>query len=409
MYPERIKAKIQPYFLRRRKADVLPDLPPKQKQDFWLELDPQQRAAYDRALTAARNELVALGERVTKVDIFRNITRLKQICNFAPDQISSPKVDLLKEQLEEIIENEQKVIIFSQYLNEGINKLQEILQPYGIARIVGEQSENVRANEIERFKHNKDTPILLASVRAGGVGLNLTEASYVVHFDHWWNPAVMWQAEDRVHRPGQTRGVNIYSYWTYDTIEERIYSILQEKGLLFQDIVDGLAEANIDELITVDEWLKIFDVKQQAKPRSVDQESVQRLSLTEIRDKIHTMSPSEFERLTRDLMRCLGYPHSKVTAQSRDGGVDVIASRNTEHGVVRVVVQCKRYKGTVGVSIARELMGIVASDPSIEKGFLVTTGEFSSDCIAFCERSGKIATISGLQMANYIKQFGLEI
>lgn len=172
-----------------------------------------------------RDELTALGERVTKVDIFRNITRLKQICNFPPGQLTSPKVDLLKEQIEEVIESEQKVIVFSQYLGEGINKLEETLAPYGIAKIVGGQSENVRGTEVERFKHNPDIPILLASVRAGGVGLNLTEASYVVHFDHWWNPAVMWQAEDRVHRPCQTRGVNIYSYWISDTIEERIRSI----------------------------------------------------------------------------------------------------------------------------------------------------------------------------------------
>jgi len=409
MYPERVKAKIQPYFLRRRKADVLPDLPPKQKQDFWLELSPEQHAAYTQVAEVVREELTALGEKVTRWHILNSIQRLKQICNFPPGQATSPKVELLKEQIEEVIENGQKVIVFSQYLGEGIDKLEKTLVPYGTAKIVGGQSENVRNAEVERFKHNPDVPILLASVRAGGVGLNLTEASYVVHFDHWWNPAVMWQAEDRVHRLGQTRGVNIYSYWISDTIEERIYRTLQEKGLLFQDVVDALSESDIDKLITTDDLLEMVGVKRREAQRPISQQSVQLLSLTEIRDKMYAMPPSEFERLARDLMHCLGYPQSRVTKQSRDGGVDVIASRNTERGVVRAVVQCKRYAGTVGVEVARELMGVMASDSSVEKGFILTTGEFSNDCVAFCERSGKIATISGLQAANYVKQFGLGV
>lgn len=411
LYPARVREKMSPYFLRRRKEDVLPDLPKKQKQDMALELDPAQRAAYDQAAGEIVSELTALGPRATKGKIFSSIHRLKQICNFAPGQFTSPKLDLLKEQIETIIDSGHKVIVFSQYIGEGIDKLEKALEPYGTAKIVGEQSELTRNTEIERFKHSPEVPILLASVRAGGVGLNLTEASYVVHFDHWWNPAVMWQAEARVHRIGQTRGVNVYSYWMVDTIEERIYDTLQKKGLLFEDVVDGLSESQIDELISTNEWLDMLGVKIQkpVQPQPARQ-AVESLSLAEIRDRLYEITPAAFEQLVQELMHHFGYPNVKVTGRTRDGGIDVISTRNTSEGIMRVVAQCKRYRGTVGVEVARALGGVIASDKSIQKGFLVTAGEISRECLAFCEKSGGIIVpIDGMLAAKYIKQFGLAI
>jgi hypothetical protein len=414
LYGARIKEKIKPYFLRRLKKDVLQELPPIIKQEDWLELDSDQRAAYERIARQAKEELSALGSHVTKMHIMVQLQRLKQICNFAPGKTTSPKLDKLKEQLENIIESNQKVIVFSQYIGEGIDKLSQVLEPYGVARIVGGQTETLRNEEIDKFKKRSDVPILLASVKAGGVGLTLTEASYVIHFDHWWNPAVMWQAEARVHRPGQKGNkdnvVNVYSYWVSDTIEERIYNALKQKGLLFADVVDGLAESQIDELFPIEECLDWFDVevKKQAQPEARRQE-FRHLSLEDIREKLFEMPPVAFENLSKELLRSLGFPTVKVTGQSHDGGVDVIATRSTAGGIYRAVAQCKRYRGTVGVEIARELMGVIAADKGIQKGFLITTGDFSLECLRFCEKVGVIVPIYGLQVANYIKQFGLAI
>jgi SNF2 family DNA or RNA helicase len=216
--PAGIRQKIGPYFLRRKKADVLTELPPKINQEFWLELDPRQRAAYDRVLGQGQSELSMLGERVRKTDIFRVLNKLKQVCNFAPTETSSPKLELLLEQVESVVESGQKLLVFSQYIGEGVDKLEAALARYGVSKIVGGQSD--RDFQIDQFLKVPSIPILIASVRAGGVGLNLQVASYVVHFDHWWNPAVMWQAESRAHRKGQERVVNVYSYWILDTIEE---------------------------------------------------------------------------------------------------------------------------------------------------------------------------------------------
>jgi restriction system protein len=185
---------------------------------------------------------------------------------------------------------------------------------------------------------------------------------------------------------------------------------LAEKGLLFQDIVEGLSDSQIDELISTDEWLDMLGVKPRAetKPRA-HPESMASLSLSEIQERLYQVTPARFEELVKELMQHWGYHNVKVTGKTGDGGIDVISTRNTSEGVRRAIAQCKRYKGTVGVEVARALRGVMASDTSIEKGFLVTTGEFSRECLSFCERSAVIATISGLQMANYIKVFGIAV
>jgi SNF2 family DNA or RNA helicase len=415
--PEQIQARIKPFFLRRRKKEVMPELPPKIYEPIELELDEEQDVAYRQAEAGIREELSALGDKVTKQHIFAKLTILKQICNFAPRKFSSPKTESLKERIEEIIAsgekenvgNGNKVIIFSQYVDEGVSKLEKLLEPYGVAKIIGGQTDAVRKNEIEKFKKRKDVPVLIASVRSGGEGLNLTEASYVVHFDHWWNPAVMWQAEDRVHRRGQTKGVNIYSYWMKDTIDDRIRQKLREKGILFEKIVDGLAEEGVDELFTVNDWLEIFGVKnvEVAKKPVIDVKIWQSMSLSEIREKLYEIKPSEFEELVRELMHYLGYPNVKVTGKSHDGGIDVLSTRNTSNGIERVAAQCKRYRGNVSVHAARDFFGAIANDKSIKQGFLVTTGEFTAECLQFCQSSGMIRAISGIELAKYVQQFGL--
>jgi len=117
---------------------------------------------------------------------------------------------------------------------------------------------------IDKFKASKDHNILMCSIRAAGVGLNLAEASTVIHFDHWWNPALMWQAEDRAHRYGQKKEVNVYSLWCKKTIEERIFKILQNKEKMIKNLMNDMgseqASSEIDKMFTFDDWLEIFDI-----------------------------------------------------------------------------------------------------------------------------------------------------
>ena len=227
--------------LRRRKHDVLADLPPKMRNPIFIELTPAQRRAYNRAEREGIVELKRLGSRITVTHVLELITRLKQICNFCPETGESSKLNDLVERLADIEGAGEKALLFSQFVREpfGLEHLRSRLSGHRPLMFTGDMSVEHRDRIIQRFKEDSSLPLLLLSLRAGGVGLNLAEASHVIHFDRWWNPAVEQQAEDRAHRIGQQSTVFVHSYVCESTIEERIDAILREKRTLFDTVVDG--------------------------------------------------------------------------------------------------------------------------------------------------------------------------
>jgi SNF2 family DNA or RNA helicase len=262
------KRLMEPYFLRRLKKDVLQDLPPKIRQEEWLELDSDQQAEYDRVLRGEVRKLTELGEQVTKAHIFAVITNLKRVCNFASGKHSSPKSETLIEYLKTVKDSGHKAIVFTQWVDEyGVASLESILKPFGVSVLKGGLTDVARDSALQRFRTDPNVCVLLATLKTGGVGLTLTEANYVFHYDHWWNPATMWQAEDRVHRKGQQRGVNVYSFWTQKTIEERIYEKLRERGLLFDEVVNSLSETDFEKKLSTDDWLDMLGVPRSGRSR----------------------------------------------------------------------------------------------------------------------------------------------
>jgi superfamily II DNA or RNA helicase len=406
--PTLAKELMKPFFLRRLKRDVLSELPAKTKQDIWLELDDDQSQEYERVLAADVSELTRLGEKVTKVHIFAVITRLKRICNFARQKRKSAKTDALMAQLQEIKESGHKAIVFTQWADPyGVETLGSLLSPFGASVLRGGMTDHQREEAIAKFRGDPETAVLIATVKTGGIGLTLTEANYVFHFDHWWNPATMWQAEDRVHRPGQERGVNIYSYWMQNTIEERIYQKLQEKGLLFDDVVNGLSEVAINETFTTQEWLEMLGIKTSEPPREKEprQEGAP-LAFDDALTKISKLEPVRFEELVKATFEKLGFRNVRTTKRSHDGGIDITANRVSIGRPEKVVAQCKRMD-RVGVDVGRELLGVIAGDATVAKAFLVTSGLVSNECRAFCERDGRLAIVEGPLLTTYAMQFGL--
>lgn len=406
--PDEVKNRISPYFLRRLKKDVLKDLPEKIHQEIWLELDDDQRSEYNMELERGRCDLSKKVEKETeqqvRVHIFTLLQKLKQICNFAPNKSESPKTAELLNLIEIIDQNKEKVLIFSQYTEYGIKKLEEFFQKKSIKYVpyYGGISDQERNRALHSFKTNPDITVFLGSVRAAGFGLTLTEASYVIHFDHWWNPAVMWQAEDRAHRPGQENKLNVYSFWMRDTIEERIKQKLYERGLLIESVIDSLAVESIEEMITTAEWLDILGVKMQPDATNISESD----SIERILDYLSKVSPFDFENIVRDFFIKQGYINAKVTQRSHDGGIDVFGSRIRNGVEESFIAQCKR-TSSVGVDVARELLGILAANPKITNGFIITSGNFTKECLRFTESISKLNLINGITFANFIKHFKL--
>lgn len=236
--------------LRRRRAEVLPDLPPKTGFPVEIELGPAQRAAYDRAEREGLVWLRSLGADVTVAHVLELILRLKQICNACPRSGVSAKRDDLLRRVATVVAAGEKVLVFSQFVAKpfGIAMLAGHLAPFRPVLLAGGMTPAAREHAVATFSHDPARRVMLLSLRAGGIGLNLTAASTVVHFDRWWNPAVEAQAEDRAHRIGQTRPVQIFAYLCPGTIEQRIAEILTEKRELFADLVDDVAIAALRRL-----------------------------------------------------------------------------------------------------------------------------------------------------------------
>jgi superfamily II DNA or RNA helicase len=240
-----VQSGIKPFFLRRRKQDVLTELPPLVEHLVWLQMEDEQRRSYEEMEKTGVLELHAKGETLTAQSVIVLINRLKQICNRCPRTGESAKLIWLRERLEEIVAEGDKVLVFTQYKVArlpGTEWLEQELAEFGVLNFSGATSETKRTQILSAFKEDATKRIFVGHPKTAGLGLNeLIAANYVVHFDHWWNPAVMNQATARAHRPGQTKTVFAYDLWMEGTYEDDIYQILKEKQGLYDQVVDSIS------------------------------------------------------------------------------------------------------------------------------------------------------------------------
>jgi len=249
----RLARRLRPFLLRRLKRDVAADLPAKLELVSFCELTADQRGVYQQVIEASRREvLAAVGEQglaKSRMLVLTALLRLRQTCCdlrlLKPEGVdpatASGKLDLFGELLEEVIDGGHRVLVFSQFVG-MLKLLQERLTAEGIEFCYLDGSTTNRGAVVEKFQTNGAIPVFLISLKAGGVGLNLTGADTVIHFDPWWNPAVEDQATDRVHRIGQTKVVTSYKLITRDTVEEKILTLQNRKREIIQATLGGEAE-----------------------------------------------------------------------------------------------------------------------------------------------------------------------
>ena len=248
--------------LRRKKDDVLDDLPPKQVTKVFMPLHTRQKESYDRAEREGVVYLKSLGSEVRVQQVLELITRLKQICNADPETGQSSKLRDMRERLGQLVAQGHRALVFSQYTSVtfGVAAVASYLQAFNPLTLTGDMLQGQRASIIDRFKATDTHKALVLSLRVGGVGLNLQEASYVFHLDRWWNPAVEHQAEDRSHRFGQTAKVNVIKYSCTGTIEERIDAILKRKQDLFDQLIDDVS-LNLSARLSSEEIFGLFGLE----------------------------------------------------------------------------------------------------------------------------------------------------
>lgn len=254
---ERLRKLIQPFVLRRTKSQVLTELP--QRTEITLRLEPQmdERNLYEAVRREALETAVAGEDQPNRIRVLAGIMKLRRACCHGslilPElEWQSAKISALMELVEELRESGHRALVFSQF----VDYLHLIRQAFEDKRVTyqyldGSTPSADRARRVKAFQEGQDD-VFLISLKAGGVGLNLTAADYVIHMDPWWNPAVEDQASDRAHRMGQTRPVTVYRLIIKDSIEEKIMALHERKRNLADGLLEGAGEGTIlstEELI----------------------------------------------------------------------------------------------------------------------------------------------------------------
>jgi superfamily II DNA or RNA helicase len=240
-----LRRRVKPLMLRRRKADVITDLPDKQEQVVELELNRKHHKVYQTYLQRERQKVLGLlGDlERNRFEIFRSLTLLRQasldVALVDPKHhgVPSTKLDMLTEQVANLVSEGHRSLVFSQFTR-FLDAARVRLESAGVRCCYLDGKTRDRAAVLAEFKHGT-APVFLISLKAGGFGLNLTEADYCILLDPWWNPATEAQAVDRVHRIGQARNVMVYRMVAKDTIEEKVMALKARKAELFSSVLDG--------------------------------------------------------------------------------------------------------------------------------------------------------------------------
>ncbi len=268
----KLRKLISPYILRRLKTDksVISDLPDKVEMKTYATLSKKQIVLYQELINNLKETIAETEGIQRKGMILASLMKFKQICNH-PDQYlgtggyeesDSGKFGRLREICEIIYEKREKVLVFTQFkeMTEPLRAFFEgIFKRKGLI-LHGSIPVGKRKKIIEQFQRPEYVPFMVLSLKAGGLGLNLTEANHVIHFDRWWNPAVENQATDRAFRIGQKKNVIVHKFLTKGTVEEKIDMMLEEKSRLSKDVIASTGEAWITEMKN-DELMDLFSLR----------------------------------------------------------------------------------------------------------------------------------------------------
>jgi hypothetical protein len=258
-----LRRRIRPLIMRRTKEQVAADLPEKQEQLLEVELHPRHRKLYQMHLQRERQKVLGLLEDVNhnRFTILRSLTLLRQLALHAAlvdeeySDIPSAKIDALAEQIEDVVGGGHRALVFSQFTR-FLRMARARLESAGVECCYLDGTTTNRGAVISSFKDGT-APVFLISLKAGGFGLNLTEADYCFLLDPWWNPATEAQAVDRTHRIGQTRNVMVYRLIASGTIEEKVMALKARKAELFSSVIDS--DGAFSSALSADDIRALFD------------------------------------------------------------------------------------------------------------------------------------------------------
>jgi superfamily II DNA or RNA helicase len=403
------KMKIKPHFLRRRTEDIVKNFTAPRYDTYPVELEGKQLEEYEKAFSDSVAELRKLGETVSLPHVLGKLQALKQLCNaFHPQQedAESAKLEWLRDWLANITATGSKVLVFSQYREFGLDFLERKLKDFGCLHYGHAKNDAQRNSIVDAFSKEPQKYVFLANPATAGTGLpDLKVANYVVHFDHWWNPAREDQANGRILGIGQKKEAFIAHVWVENSIEGKIQEILARKRQLFGRVIDAQSSVGDTGLSTEDVFgLFGLQVPDRLRENAERQPSKPDPGISEL-DQV---SPIGFEWLVVRLYQAMGYA-ARATPATRDGGIDAIALRDLTPGREKLAIQCKHQKAPVGRPELQKLLGTIAAEPSFSAGVLVTSSTFSADARMFAAQNGRLQLVDRHTLMSLLCRYKIKL
>ncbi|HSD62969.1 MAG TPA: helicase-related protein [Ignavibacteriaceae bacterium] len=387
--------------LSRTKSELAGSLRARTRQDYWIEMAPDQKKEYEKALESGREriyDLVQAGNPfLVQSNVFTLVHQLTQIGNFYGDNDNSPKSEFLLHQLKSIQKCGKKVIILTQYDRQGTQRLEKLFAQNGIKYVLYQTGISLKEMEeaVKKFAKNQSITVFLAGMKAMNAKINFADVPYLIHFDQWWSPVATWQAEDKIISVNEK--LNIYNYLIRNSIEDRIRLKLTEKGLLNRKLFDLLNSEVFYSLISNEDWLEILDLIEPKDAESVSKQEKEELQY------ILNLSTEDFAHKIKALFGRLGYKNfSFKTSHSADEvRLYAIAVKNSLE--VKAAVQCLNMK-LVTKKIVKEFVDSLVS--GTDRIFIFTTGEFDKKLNKAFDNE-KIEFIDKYRISNYLNMFNL--
>ncbi|MDT3697070.1 MAG: C-terminal helicase domain-containing protein [Ignavibacterium sp.] len=345
-------------------------------KDIWLSPDEMQLFEYNEAITQAKEELNTLFDSPNPIrfqsNIFTIIHKLKQILNFSSFRNISPKANLLTEQLNAVHSNKKKAVVFTQYDENGMKKLEKVFDANNVRFVVGRNGMSAEdlKNSLDNFYDRSDVTVLLTNLKPSRLKLNLSKVSYIFNFDLWWNPVTVWQNDDEIgiNDPAAS-SVVMYNYNIRQTFEEDLLYVLEEKGFSNRYLFDNIKSETLSELITPDDWLTIFGMNDGYK-KSLNNDR------NKVLNKLQSIDLSGYKAIMKYFFSFLGY--RDITIMDIDDEPMFYIIGKARKGSTPVNLHCKCLLTTnVRKEDYEEVVHFKPAANEIKRKFIITNGEFN--------------------------------
>ncbi len=393
--------------LRRTRIELAKQLPDRTRIELWIDLHGEQRQAYRQAIAEERRRLAGLGDAVSSEHIQTAVDRLVHAANYGPTPGKGAKADVLGELLEDVAASGLKAFVVVNDRKERLGSLAQTLERFGVVTVDVAESEVSGFNPVERFRSDPEMHVLLGGVGQADEIVAIPELSYIFHVDPYWNPVVRRRVDDLL-RPEVAPGspVIVYELWSAATLEARLHDFMLEKARFTGG--DTSAASGLSR----EDWLEyIIEVGRAASASGAPlQWTSDAEMLSEIlpdKKLVTGMDPTELTEGVTDFIHALGFPDIEQLFGNSQAGVDLLAWREAEGRIERILVRCLTEEGNVGVADARLALDLLDEHPDISRAYLVGIGDFSAAAKKTAEESdGRLELISGSELARHLRLLG---